>query len=389
MKKVSLYLLPICSTIIFSQAHALNYIVKFKETEKAFSILEQKSFQSQSEIISELNMAVVNAKTASELKKFQNEIEYIEPDYPVHTTQATNDPLFEGSLQNFGLPQVWSKIKGSPNVVVAVVDSGIALNHEDLKNQIWVNSKEIPNNNKDDDKNGFVDDTHGWNFHSKTNNPNDDNNHGSHVAGIIGAEGNNKKGIAGVAYGVRLMAIKAIGKDGSGSTSNTVKGILYAANNGAHIINASFGSNNSSASQRDAIEYARKKNILFVAAAGNDGRNTDKKSHYPSGYDIDNIISVAATDKNKRLASFSNYGIKTADIGAPGVGIRSCTKSSYARLNGTSMAAPQVAGAAALLLSENPKMTYQEIKRRLFLGSGQQDREKLAQGGYLNLTPVF
>lgn len=317
----------------------------------------------------------------AELMKAQI-VKFCEPDYIVQASVTSNDPQYS---QQWGLnqstdvdidaPQAWEITHGtsSSDVVVAVIDTGIAYNHPDLAANIWNNPNEIPNNGIDDDGNGYIDDIHGVNTISGFGNPLDDNGHGTHVSGIIGAVGNNSLGVVGVNWNVKILGAKFLDSDGSGSLSDGIEAIDYIIdlkNTGVNVrvINASWGSGANSQNLRAAIARARDAGILFVAAAGNDGENTDTYPNYPSGFDLANVVSVAAVDAFGSLAYFSNFGFNSVDIAAPGDGILSTyLGNSYATLSGTSMATPYVAGAVALLLQNEPGLSYQDLKSRLIL----------------------
>ncbi|RUL81585.1 S8 family serine peptidase [Tautonia sociabilis] len=303
---------------------------------------------------------------------------YAEPDYAIRVRKVPNDPSFgsQYGLRNtgqsggtsgadIGAATAWDVTTGSGEVVVAVIDTGVDYTHPDLAANIWTNAGEIPGNNTDDDGNGFVDDVRGWDFYDGDNDPMDDDGHGTHVAGIIGAVGNNGVGVSGVNWQVRLMPVRFLGPQG-GFTSDAVRALNYAVANGATISNNSWGGGGYSTSLRNAISNAQQAGHLFVAAAGNDGRNTDSSPHYPSSYDLDNIISVAASNRNDALAGFSNFGETTVDLAAPGVSILSTTPNgSYSSYSGTSMASPMVAGAAALIKARFPDWTWSQIKAQL------------------------
>ena len=267
---------------------------------------------------------------------------------------------------------------GSPNVTVAVIDTGVDFGHPDLAPQQWINTGENcgstdptivcaqRTDGSDNDGDGYVDDYRGWDFVNGDNNPFDDNNHGTHVAGTIGAVGNNGVGVAGINWAVKIMALKFLSGAGSGSTADAVDAIDYAADHGASVMNNSWGGGGYEQSLRDAIAYAHSKGSLFVAAAGNDGVDTDASPFYPSGYDNPNLVSVAATDNKDNLASFSNWGKATVDLGAPGVDIYSTKPgNSYQYFSGTSMATPHVAGTAALIKARFPTATDLGIKALL------------------------
>ena len=249
-----------------------------------------------------------------------------------------NDPMFPGQygLNNTGqtggtadadidAAEAWVRETGSRNVIVAVVDEGINISHPDLKNNIWVNKDEIPNNGEDDDDNGYVDDVKGYDFYnydSTVFDISDGDRHGTHVAGVIGAQGNNSLGVAGVNWNVTIMPAKFLGPYG-GDDFSGAEAIVYAVDNGADVINCSWGGYGASEIIDEAIEYARKANVLIVAAAGNSGANVDNEPFWPAGSDSPNVITVAATDKDDKLAHFSNYGSRTVDLAAPGVDVTS------------------------------------------------------------------
>lgn len=302
----------------------------------------------------------------------------VEPNYLLFTQGLPNDPRFsqQWALYNYGqtggvancdinMPQAWDITTGSADVIVAVIDTGVDYTHPDLVSQMWTNPGEVANNGIDDDNNGYIDDIYGFNFAQNTNNPFDENGHGTHCAGIIAAKGNNAVGTAGISWGAKIMACRFLGATGSGTVADAVEAINYAVANGARILNNSWGGTGYSAALEAAIQNAKNHEVLFVAAAGNSAKNNDVTPHYPSSYPISNIIAVAATSHTDTLASFSCYGKQSVHIGAPGVSILSTVPNGYASYSGTSMAAPQVSGAAALLISMNPSMSLLELKDRL------------------------
>lgn len=311
-------------------------------------------------------------------------IRYAEPNYIVTAGQLPNDPSFGNTwgLNNTGqtingvpgtadadidAPEAWNVTTGSPSVTVAVIDTGVDYTHPDLASQIWINPGEncagCRNDGIDNDKNGYVDDWHGWNFVANSNNPMDDHGHGTHVAGTIGASGNNGIGVAGVNWNVRIMPLKFLNAQGSGTIANAVSAVLYAAQNGADVMNNSWAGPDFSQALADAIGVADQRNSLFVAAAGNDGTDNDTSPTYPASFDNPNVLAVAATDNRDNLAFFSNTGRASVDIGAPGVDIYSTWPgSAYQFLSGTSMATPHVAGAAALAKAAFPSATAVGLK---------------------------
>ncbi len=290
-------------------------------------------------------------RQALESYLMDTQVEYAEPNYIVHTTVTPNDTYFNQlwGLNNTGqsggtidadidAPDAWAITTGSDNVVIAVVDTGVAYNHSDLSSNIWVNPGETTcTDGIDNDNNGYIDDCYGWDFIGDDNDPTDYNGHGTHVAGTIAAVGNNSTGITGVMWKAKIMPLRFLGVSGSGSTDNAISAILYANAKSAHVINNSWGGSGYSQALKDAIDAS---SAVVVCAAGNDGTNNDTTPFYPASYTSSNIISVAATDSNDNLASFSNYGLTSVDVGAPGVGIYSTV--------------PQFTyGPAVTLLSEN------------------------------------
>ena len=260
---------------------------------------------------------------------------------------------------------------GSSSVVVAVIDTGVDYNHVDLAANIWTNPGEIAGNGIDDDGNGFVDDVHGYDFANNDGNPMDDNGHGTHVAGTIAAVGNNSLGVTGVAWSTSIMPLKFLSANGSGYLSDAVEAINYATmmrtryGVNVRVDNNSWGGGGFSSAMQSAIQAANDAGILFVAAAGNSGTNNDASPQYPANYDSPNVISVAATDQNGQLASFSNYGATTVDLAAPGVSIYSTTpNNTYSTYSGTSMATPHVSAVAALAWALNPDATVAEVRKR-------------------------
>lgn len=297
-------------------------------------------------------------------------VAFAEPDYLVSTQEVIpNDPQWSSmwGLQKIGMPSAWETTKGSTSVVVGVVDTGIDYRHEDLASQMWTNPGEIAGDGIDNDANGYIDDVHGIDCANNDSDPLDDNDHGTHVAGTIGAATGNSKGVAGINWNVGLMALKFMTARGTGAVSDAVECIDYAWREGAQVTNHSWGGGGYSQALYDAFARARSAGQLSVAAAGNSGYDTDAVPSYPASYDLDNVVSVAATGQTDALASFSNFGANTVDIAAPGVSILSTVRGdSYASFNGTSMASPHVAGAAALVLAAYPGSSYRQVLDRLY-----------------------
>ena len=335
---------------------------------------------------------------------------FAEPDYVVRATGLANDPLFSnqwdfhntgqsgGTLDaDIDSPEAWDVTTGTGSTIVAVIDTGVDYHHPDLAPNIWVNDDEVPGNGIDDDNNGYVDDIRGYDFYNNDNDPFDDHSHGTHVAGTIGAVGNNATGVAGVNWNVQIMPLKFLGSDGSGTTSDAIEALRYAVDNGAQISNNSWGGDPFSQSLYNAIRDARDLGHIFVAAAGNGnfigfGLNNDVTPFYPAGYDLDNIVAVAATDRNDDLAVFSNYGATTVDLAAPGVSILSTTPNNgYALNTGTSMAAPHVAGALSLVRDYAPGLTYRQIIDRVLTSVDPVTAldGKTVSGGRLNVASAL
>ena len=309
-------------------------------------------------------------------------IRSIEPDRVVTASALPNDPSFSrlwgldnrgqtGGLANADIdaPAAWDVTTGSRSVVVAVIDTGIDYNHPDLAANVWRNPRETSGDGVDNDGNGYIDDVYGWNFANNTANVFDDNSHGTHVAGTIGAVGNNGSGITGVNWQVSIMGLKFLDSSGSGTTSAAIAALNYATmmrrTYGVNIVatNNSWGGGGASTALRDAITAGGNAGILCIAAAGNESSNNDSVGSYPANSVGTFGLSVAATDSSNRLASFSNYGATTVQVAAPGVGIYSTTpNNTYASYSGTSMATPHVAGLVALMAAANPQATATQIR---------------------------
>jgi thermitase len=318
-------------------------------------------------------------------------VEFVERNWIYTRQETSNDPSFtNGSLYGMYGPstspanqfgsnaaRAWaSGIIGSANVYVGVIDEGIQFTHPDLAGQIWTNPFD-PQNGIDDDGNGFTDDIHGWDFASNNNSIYDGgqsgnrDDHGTHVSGTIGARGGNGTGVVGVNWRVTIISAKFLGTSG-GTTANAVRAVDYITNlklrHGLNIVatNNSWGGGGFSQSLQSAIARANQANILFVAAAGNAGRNNDTTPNYPSNYTNANVIAVASITSTGARSSFSNFGASTVDIGAPGSGIISTTAFNlYSNFSGTSMATPHVTGAVALYASVNPGASAAQIKNAI------------------------
>jgi thermitase len=330
-----------------------------------------------------------DAKEMAEEIAKNEEIEWAEPNYIFHKSDVTPNDTYVNyqwhlygdwsgdskgtSNKNINAKTAWDISEGSSDIIVAVIDDGLAIKHDDIKDNVWTNSREISGNGIDDDGNGYIDDVNGWNFVLGTNSIepikyNDTNqgwmyeDHGTHVSGIIGAKGNNNLGVAGINWNSKIMLLKLFnGNDEkNGGSDILVQAITYAVNNGASVINMSLGADIGSTALQTAINYAYANGVVTVAAAGNDGSNS---IDYPANYS--NVIAVASTDYQDKKSYFSNYGTNI-DISAPGSSIYSLndwhnSNPPYQYMSGTSMATPVVTGVVSLLLSVNPTLTPDEI----------------------------
>ena len=336
-----------------------------------------------------LVLATSKLGTMEAIAKLQGhpDVEFAEPNWVYHHFAVSNDPyVTNGSLWGmtgtYGSQAsvAWTNNKtGSATVYVGIIDEGYMYTHEDIAANAGTNPGETAGNGKDDDGNGYVDDVYGWDFANKDNTVFDGStdDHGTHVAGTIGGVGGNGKGVAGVNWNVKLISAKFLGRNG-GTTANAVLAVDYLTNlknKGMNLVasNNSWGGGGFSQALQDAIGRMEAAGVLFIAAAGNSGTNNDVTASYPSNYTNANVIAVAAIDSKGALASFSQYGATTVDIGAPGVGINSTLPSksgasTYGSYSGTSMATPHVTGAAALYKSLNPSATAAQI-RSAILGS--------------------
>ncbi|MGH9968031.1 MAG: S8 family serine peptidase [Pyrinomonadaceae bacterium] len=315
------------------------------------------------------------------------EVEYAEPSYEIRLDHAgggfkhlhPNDPRFmeQWALANdgrnggkegadIGAMRAWVTTTGSDDIVIAVLDSGVDYTHTDLLNNIWIRPASVEQ--YEDHELGSIDDVHGYNALENAGDPMDDNGHGTHCAGIIGAEGGNNIGISGVNWKVKIMPLKFMNADGYGTTKEAIEAINYVidrkrAGVNVRVISASWGSRMRSRALEDVIRKAYENDILFVAASGNSSANTDRAPQYPAGYNIGNVISVAALNRKDELASFSNYGPKSVHLAAPGAEILSTwLGNEYEERSGTSMATPVVAGVAGLVLSKRPNLSVDELR---------------------------
>ncbi len=347
------------------------------------------------------HVAATDTQAALAALNARPDVLYAEPNFVRRKLMTPNDPRYGElwGLKNTGqsggtagadirAEQAWDTTTGSRAIVVAVIDEGIDVSHQDLQANVWHNPGEIPNNNLDDDGNGFIDDYNGYDFvhndgsvYDGAANDFDTDKHGTHVAGTIGAVGNNGVGVVGVNWQTSLMSLKFLGPEG-GTTADLVRALGYAkmmrdrwvSTSGAQganirVTNNSYGGGGYSQAEFDAISALNDAGILFVAAAGNESEDNNVVPAYPATYDLPNVISVAALDRSDNVAGFSNIGARTVHIGAPGVSILSTTPhDTYSLLSGTSMASPHVAGTAALVLAAHPDFTIARLRAALLFG---------------------
>ena len=325
-----------------------------------------------SKLVTGLEVVSTSLDTETALRKLRGAkgVLYAEPDRYIGIDAIPNDPSFPSQWgldggHDINAPEAWDVTTGE-SAVVAVVDSGVQLDHPDLAANVWANPTDTPNG-IDDDDNGFVDDIHGWDFTDGDADPTDEHGHGTHVAGTIGAVGDNAIGVAGVAYSSTILPVRVIGANGLGSISHGIAGIEYAWRNGADVANLSWGfTGGIEQPLKDVIAAAGSHGMVVVAAAGNAGTDIDASPAYPAAFDIPGLISVAAINPNGNLASFSNYGLANVDLAAPGVSILSTVRGGgYGSMSGTSMAAPHVSGAAALLAAIHPTWSAATIRSTL------------------------
>lgn len=399
MKKTILTGLALLSLSVFAQSPE-RLVVKLKEGEslpKLSNIIRAQHFFGTTYVLYTSNAAELR----QEFENMNNTI-YIEDEVYAgkrklpEVEKLPETEVEKGNANPFNDPKVskiWSFDDRSDNgvsvnqtyregasrpvdeVIVAVVDTGVDYNHEDLKDVMWINGAEIPGNGIDDDNNGYIDDVHGINTLKRDTQGNatgdmmDTHSHGTHVSGTIGAKQNNGVGIAGIASNVKIMGIRTVPNNGDETDIDVAESFLYAAKMGAKLINCSFGKakNEGGNLVKDTIQHIGEQyGVLVVAAAGNDGRDIDRRQTWPASYDNDNLMVVASTSSSGGMSGFSNYGSKSVDIAAPGSSIYSTTpRNSYGSMSGTSMACPTAVGVAAEVLANNPNLNPVELKKLL------------------------
>lgn len=396
----SLIKLASLSLLVFSTnafATEFNgYIVKLKDSHSLVGVKALSKFGSVQKVSKTQFGTFVKVATAESLTSDSMQslaknpmVEYVEPNWIIKVADTKSqmvepaDDLYkkQWGLKNTGKNgglfggvagedvnalKAWSVTRGSTDIKVAVIDTGVDYRHPDLKNQMDVNTLEL--NGKagvDDDQNGYVDDVYGYDFSNKDGDPMDGHSHGTHCAGVIGAS-HDGKGIAGVMGNVRIVGIKFLSDKGSGETIDAISSIEYAMKRGVNVMSNSWGGGEFSQALMDAISSANDAGIVFVAAAGNESSNNDSRPTYPASYDLPNIVTVGSYASSGSASSFSNYGVKSVHVFAPGSSILSTVPNGkYSNMSGTSMACPHVSGVVGLMLAQNPNLSPSEVKERL------------------------
>jgi thermitase len=415
--------------------HPNHLFIKMKPGQK---LLQSALIDTSKHLIGNIYLAKSqNIEALAQELSVQEDVEYVQKDYyaekrnsPKHeeleplrlpdqrlTTidifNKFNDPFLSklwGFSTKTGMDVVGAydtlPLRNPREIIVAVVDTGVDHTHEDLKDSMWVNTKEIPNDKIDNDKNGYIDDIHGINtlvrdrhgratMDTRPSGEGGGDYHGTHVAGTIGATQNNFIGIAGIASNAKIMAIRTVPDQSDELDSNIVEAFIYAAKNGARVINCSFGKNNNEGGMvvRDTINAIEKKGVLVVAAAGNDHMsNNDIHIKYPASFDSQNLLVIAATEMSGDMSNFSNYGPKTVDVAAPGSDIYSTLPGNdYGPLDGTSMAAPNASGVATLILGYFPNLSAVQLKKVIMdsVVKVPEFKNKMVSGGRINLNKAL
>lgn len=385
-----------------------EFVVKLKEDNISLNLMTLKKNLDAKKVRAlrgYKNWFLVTSDNDIESLKRNPSIEYTEPNYFYRAELRPSDKFYSSQwgLKNVGqkdtdgrigkvdfdinIERAWDVTTGSSQVVVAVIDTGVSYKNKDLAPNAWVNEKEMSGKSGiDDDQNGYVDDVYGYDFVNEDGEPLDDQGHGSHCAGTIGARGNNDIGMAGINWQVRIMPVKFLSDEGSGTLAGALESIRYAVDNGAKVLSNSWGGGSFSQALEDAIKYTNSKGALFVASAGNDGEDSDEYPHYPSGYDVPNVVSVAALNNAGQVSDWSNFGLKTVHVAAPGENILSIALGTYDSWSGTSMATPFVSGIAALSLSRNMNLTGVQLKAKIMGSVRKVDsvKDKVITGGIVD-----
>ena len=394
-------------------------IVKFKDVKAANTVQAIRSlggtvkyqFRSRGAHVVKFADAKSNKSLFMKAKALsaRSDVEYVEANTILHINKTPNDTDFskQYGMHNDGANggvadadidalEAWEVSTGSKDVVVGIIDTGVDYTHPDIAPNYWNNPGEVgtdgegkdkKTNGIDDDGNGYIDDFRGWDFVNNDNDPMDDHAHGSHCAGVIGARGNDGVGVTGVNWNVSLVGLKFLSGSGSGTLEDAVKAIEYGTSLGLNLTSNSWGGGGYSQTMFDAIKGANDRGILFIAAAGNDSSNNDNSASYPATYDVPNVISVAASDNKDQMAYFSNSGVRTVHVAAPGVDIYSSVPgSTYEKMSGTSMATPHVAGVAALIKAAIPDATGAQVRARIMNGVDRSDywASRVSSGGRIN-----
>lgn len=396
----------ILASALCSSAFGAEYIVKLNPGLESVKFLEAYG-QVNSFELSYGNFAVLKSNQKLDLSALNKMagVEYIEPNFTYTKFNSPADSKFEKQwgLNNTGKNsgswwsrgkagvdisalEAWKITKGSNEVKIAVIDTGVDYNHEDLKDNIMIN--ELEKNGTagvDDDGNGLIDDIYGYDFANDDADPMDGHGHGTHCAGVIGAS-HNSKGIAGVNANVKILPIKFLTDKGGGTLEGALKAIDYATQRGVQVMSNSWGGGGRSEALYEAVKRAEAKGIIFIAAAGNSNSDNDAKPTYPANYKASNVVAVGAIDGKGKRASFSNYGKQTVHVFAPGVDILSTVANNkYKKMSGTSMACPHVAGVAGLLLASEPNLTAVELKQRLMNTSVESvELDEFTASGYVD-----